>query len=358
MKSCVASTAATRAAAVASPRAPDEGIWLDNGHGRSVFTRAGCLRLSTVGDAYRCQCVTAVCDLDAWAVENELYDQLEKDADTVMEFYFNALVSDSVGPQTGAVTMYGYVLLRTDLNARDKSVFPKCRVALRGWQREMPGKARDPVDLDMIWLIGEGFLDDGEVDCAAALALQADAYLRPSEAVGLSSSSVVFATAGQACRGALADAVALSIAPFEEGVPAKTGAFDDTVLLGTFGNRSWVREVARGAFREGPLFPGLDLTRYERGFQRITRRLGITKLGITPHVVRHSAPSTDLLNEAISLPELKKRGRWASDRSVNRYGKAGRLLIAMRKVPDDIALRSAEARLSFPGRLLAALRSR
>ena len=68
------SAVASRAALISDPRAPDEGFWLDDGRGRSTFTLAGCFRLSTVGDAYRCQCATAVCGLDVWAVENGRVD--------------------------------------------------------------------------------------------------------------------------------------------------------------------------------------------------------------------------------------------------------------------------------------------
>jgi len=111
-----------------------------------------------------------------------------------------------------------------------------------------------PVDLDLIWLIGCGCFDLDELDCATALALQADAYLRPSEAIGLSGDSVVFARAGEVCSSTLGDAVALVIAPSEEGVPAKSGHFDETVMLGVVGIRAWVCDVAKAAFRTGPLF--------------------------------------------------------------------------------------------------------
>ena len=341
----------------APPRIPGEGVWVHDSIGRKTFTMASDLRLSTVGVAYRRQCASAVIDLDTWAVESGHYDVLEADPDAAMEIYFDTLSGDSVGPQLGAVTLYGYILLRTSLNARDGSIFQKSRVALRGWRRKMPGGSRDPVDLDLIWLIATDLLDAGELDAATALAFQADGYLRPSEAIGLSGNSVVWASAGQVARGALDDKVALVIAPSEEGVPAKTGQWDETILVGEFGNRSWMRDVAKGAWRPERLFPHLTLERYERSFRRIVKKRKIVDLGITPHVVRHSAPSTDLLLGAITLPELKKRGRWASDRSVVRYGKAGRLLVAMRQVPPELAADAASAALEFPGRLLAALRS-
>ena len=67
------------------------------------------------------------------------------------------------------------------------------------------------------------------------------------------------------------------------------------------------------------------------------------KFRITPHVVRHSGPSEDVLEEKLSIPEVKKRGRWLTDAAARRYEKSGRLLLTAARLPPGIQARKDEA---------------
>jgi len=55
-----------------------------------------------------------------------------------------------------------------------------------------------------------------------------------------------------------------------------------------------------------------------------------------PHSLRHSGPARDVLNNTRSLEEIRRRGRWASLKSVQRYTKS-HLLIHRESLLDDAA---------------------
>eukprot|EP00959_Pyramimonas_sp_CCMP1952_P341939 7162928-Pyramimonas_sp.AAC.1 len=55
------------------------------------------------------------------------------------------------------------------------------REAMKGWVRRFPGSSRHPWPLSVFYLFMTVFLRDNHTEAAVALAIQLDAYLRPSE---------------------------------------------------------------------------------------------------------------------------------------------------------------------------------
>ena len=53
--------------------------------------------------------------------------------------------------------------------------------------------------------------------------------------------------------------------------------------------------------------------------------LGAAALRVTPHCFRHGGASHDRAVRARTLPEIQRRGMWASPNSVRRYDKHGRI---------------------------------
>ena len=72
-----------------------------------------------------------------------------------------------------------------------------------------------------------------------------------------------------------------------------------------------------------------------------------------PHSVRHSRPSHDVLVGARSLEDVRRRGRWVSLKSVQRYTKGFILIRAMSQTPSS-ARQIGEKALEAPGKALAA----
>ncbi len=61
--------------------------------------------------------------------------------------------------------------------------------------------------------------------------------------------------------------------------------------------------------------------------------LGLDGFGLSAYSPRHGGASHDLLTGSRSLQEVKRRGRWASDESLKRYGKETKLIEVMARVP-------------------------
>eukprot|EP00973_Karenia_brevis_P086983 12061932-Karenia_brevis.AAC.1 len=70
-------------------------------------------------------------------------------------------------------------------------------------------------------------------------------------------------------------------------------------------------------------------------FKRVAKLLGVTPLPV-PHQLRHAGASADRAQNRRPLAEVKKRGRWASDRSVARYNKENRINQALASLSSKV----------------------
>ena len=177
------------------------------------------------------------------------------------------------------------------------------------------------------------------------LLVQFDAFLRPSEALGLKADHLV------APVGARYDKWALIVHISELGEKSKSGTSDDSVVLGDHKDHKWMKLVARKLVdqsEDGWLFPGITLASYEAALSRACDELGYSAQILAPHIVRHSGASNDAAHGRRTLASIQKRGRWASKKSVARYEKHGMLqrqwrfvdparLAYVQKSPDRLA---------------------
>lgn len=64
----------------------------------------------------------------------------------------------------------------------------------------------------------------------------------------------------------------------------------------------------------------------------------IVKMGlqVTAHQLRHSGPHYDRTKNVRTLPEIKKRGRWASDAAVARYSETAMLNAQIAELPSEV----------------------
>ena len=147
--------------------------------------------------------------------------------------------------------------------------------------------------------------------------ISVEAYLRPSEAISLTSASLLPPTR----QGVLSWVVWLF--PSEQRARSKTGESDDTVTLDS-GRLGWLTEVMSilSEKKKGePLFE----TSYSELFAAMARVTHRLDLALVPYQMRHSGASIDRATLRRSIESIQKRGRWASARSVRRYEKMGRL---------------------------------
>ena len=67
---------------------------------------------------------------------------------------------------------------------------------------------------------------------------------------------------------------------------------------------------------------------------RVARLLGLESWNLSPYVLRHTGPSHDHLSHLRSLPEIKRRGHWASDTSLRRYEKSSQVTARPESLPE------------------------
>jgi len=263
--------------------------------------------------------------------------------DLAMVKYLEALFMDAHHPVEGRYAVFGYIFTHPVQHTLAKFRMPLAREALSGWVARCPGRSRDPAPLHLIWLLCSTLVSMNETAAALATAVLLDGYFRPSEVIDLDWRSVA--------RGRLAWAVVVGDSAL--GEVTKTRQQDDTVVLGIAG-RAWVVtcfkawHAAQGSPEAGRVFPTLSLQKFEALFRAVNKKLNIEKFGITPHVLRHSGPSNDVLEKKITLPGVKKRGRWAVDKSVARYEKSGRLLLKVQQMSPTWEQLSSAASAKLP----------
>lgn len=269
--------------------------------------------------------------------------------DRAMCEYFNLKFFEGYGHGLGRHTLFGWLFLRVP-DSEHKVALSEARRSLAGWTKAAPGGVGLPLPPAAVHLLAQHLVEIGLPRMAACVLLQMDLYARPSEIVELLVSEVV--PPNPFAGGALAEewAVQFFSTEVDRGV-SKTGQSDETVLVGICG-RGWLREVLATLIvtaESERLFP-FDLREYERAFGAGMRALNLTSLQGSPHALRHTGPSHDVMEKRITLEQAQKRGRWASFKSVVRYEKHGRMLRQAHKlVPEQHAAAS---------RALAALRSR
>ena len=157
---------------------------------------------------------------------------------------------------------------------------------------------------------------------ARALLLMFDLYLRPGELYDIRVGNLAppVAAGGPSTRH-----WALTVRLFEGGRLARSGAFDDTVVL-DHPSRLFLGTILEGLTsgrgREQLLLPAASPRDFPREFQKSAKHLG---LNLVPYQARHGGASEDKAAGTRSLMEIKKRGRWQAEASVRRYEKHGKL---------------------------------
>ena len=119
--------------------------------------------------------------------------------------------------------------------------------------------------------------------------------------------------------------------PEERGRASKTQIFDDSVALDDPKLKQfepiWRAMHCRGSTK--PLW-AFSYPEYTAVFAQCAQALGVRAV---PYQMRHSGPSIDLADEARSLAEAQRRGRWACSSSMARYARSARLAAEWQKVP-------------------------
>ncbi len=184
-------------------------------------------------------------------------------------------------------------------------------------------------------------LHQGSTDMAVALLLQFVCYLRPGELMSLTPEC--FAAPSAHTRSGRCG-WGLVLRPFEQGRAAKSGEFDEAVMIDRPDLPAldlWCSVLRKRSPRR-PVW-AFSQNEYSRHLKELLARIQLDHMGLDTYSIRHGGASSDRLDRRRSLAAVKRRGRWRADTSLRRYEKS---TIALRQVE-----RMGEAAQSY-GRLV------
>ncbi|CAK0873426.1 unnamed protein product [Prorocentrum cordatum] len=210
-----------------------------------------------------------------------------------------------------------------DVQRLGKPSLPRFRRVLRAWHRKGPVGSRDPLPFRLLAGVLGVLSLHGFHEEVLALALMFCCYLRPSELLTVVEGDLLEPVAN---AGVALACWSLLLRPFEREEPTKVGQFDDTLPLDSpdFPGLGALLAGLRGGDAEVWLF-SFSQTQLLRRFQAACRAAGLGSLNLEMHQLRHGGASRDFLMKTREIQAVKQRGRWANDRTLLRYMKAGRV---------------------------------
>ncbi|CAK0874630.1 unnamed protein product [Prorocentrum cordatum] len=227
------------------------------------------------------------------------------------------------GEQVDAGTKLLAALEDHDVQRFGKPGLPRFRRVLRAWNRKGPVGSRDPLPFRLLAGILGVLSLHGFHEEVLALALMFCCYLRPSELLTVVEGDLLEPVAN---AGVALACWSLLLRPFEREEPTKVGQFDDTLPLDSpdFPGLGALLAGLRGGGAEVWLF-SFSQTQLLRRFQAACRAAGLGSLNLEMHQLRRGGASRDFLMKTREIQAVKQRGRWANDRTLLRYMKAGRV---------------------------------
>ncbi|CAK0894772.1 unnamed protein product [Prorocentrum cordatum] len=270
-------------------------------------------------------------------------------ADLALTNYANFAWAE--GLDKGAVQRVyaAFVSEHPDFSRRGGLRLPRLSRALQGWERLDPGVTRPPIPWVVTALIAQVMITTLKQPAAALMVLAMFlAYLRPSEAEGLLEQDLVPPTTSSPF-------FAVNLHPSDRGEVSKVRLSDESLLLDST-EALWLGGALQSLKAGLPSRPLFDLTALQLRdvWAAALRALGIPNRFVLCQL-RHGGPSHDRLRRQRSLPEIKERGRWASDKSVRRYEAHALVQQQEASLPPALLRRAREAPGKLEGLVLTSL---
>jgi hypothetical protein len=241
-------------------------------------------------------------------------------ADYMMAEYLKGESAD-----VGSTLLAAMAFFYPDLDAVHGSIkLPLARQALKGWRRLCPAVSRLAWPEELVFLIALEILclptsvlpQATRMQMCLATIFAMGCYWRPSETLGLRVCDCIATVVGAPSH----EAWSFRLHPFERGVCSKTREFDDSVMVDLPPFKEFTKWLPKLIAGRDPMAPLFDFTAGMWG-QMVTRVLANLQIDrkFVLYLLRHSGASNDAFHKRRTIQEIKRRGRWLSDRSVRRY---------------------------------------
>jgi hypothetical protein len=249
-------------------------------------------------------------DEEGWIMDDDNTD--EAMCEYIHHAYFELYDGTGSGRGEANNAVFGLIMLRPRL----KTMLPLSRQALKGWQKEHPGKSWPPLSWYLTVLIAIQMARGGQHDMAVATLVMFDALLRITEAVHLTRADV--AVEGDLrLSGVFRGKMGLRLAK------AKTGKNQWAEIFNPDVRKLLMTRLVKCGNATDRVF-GFSATNYRLVFKSVMLSLGLK--GYVPHSLRHGG-ATHLHMLDWSVDDILIRGRWVAHKSARIYIQSGRALL-------------------------------
>lgn len=275
----------------------------------------------SIGKAGAARYEKSVSDFDSFAAIRRLSNDREETLGNAVALFFKDCFMDGDGAHVGNTLLAALKHLRSHTK---KWSLPRAEKAIKGWRRLCPPNSRLPIPRSVVAGIVNELVRMGHHRLGVGVWLSICCYLRPGELLSLEMKQIVGPAPG---GGSGSQMWSVLLHPREDLAPSKTGSFDDSVPLDLPEHPGVIAALSmlKARLRPDEKLVPMNIATYERLFNQAATGAGVSGLDPLPYCLRHTGPSHDRAENRRSLMEVKKRGRWASDASVRRYEKGGRV---------------------------------
>lgn len=230
---------------------------------------------------------------------------------------------DDAGPAEGSSLMNGLGVLYPG------QPLPLAWQGLKAWQRGFVEHFGVALPLETLAVMEDDLCrhKDPLAQCAGdMIPIAADGYLRRQDLLGLRVEDCVF----------YKDEGVLKLGVSGRGESTKTGR-NQTVRLDHPHSIEVLRRRCAGRPARAKVFE-ISPEAYNKWWRWAAAQAGADA---PPHSARHTGASVDLARGYRSLDQVKRRGRWSAEKSVERYAKTGAWLAAEAAQPSAVRERGA-----------------
>ena len=240
-------------------------------------------------------------------------------------------------PSIGSLLFFGILCLLPEMKGR----LPLAARSLQSWTRLAVSVEGGPLPEEVIYLVAVEMLREGHLLEGCWVLCQYDTYGREQDMEQLCGCDIAWD----------GRTMALLLGASARGESVKTGQNQGVVV-----RRALVADILLALKEnagENKVFP-IAQERFRRLWHRVLRRLGLGFTG-PPHSIRHSGPTEDLARNRASLEAVRRRGRWKSLDSVQRYTKTFALVRFRARAPPETLHRAASVAKNLRQAVLGAL---
>jgi hypothetical protein len=278
-------------------------------------------------------------DFVSWCIRQGLTWNSPASLDEVLVTWLNVLYFQGLAAADGSKMVAAIKFAMPEFSRRGDASLPRSLRAVKCWTKKAPARQRLPLPRCLACLIAALLAQRGAPAMGLCIMLSFTCYLRPKEAMSLRVNQLVPPTSA---AGPGYHYWGLLLHPVEALAPGKVGLYDEAVLIDA---ERWMYpflEILARRPPDGPLwaFTGRQLA---DSFRSAWTALRLEPLSPSLYGLRHGGASEDLLHRLRTPEAVKRRGRWASDESLRRYGKETRLLSELAKLPADVLSKARAA---------------